>query len=68
MIATKDTTWRGGMNAAQWRDHVLTRLKAAGAVVREVPSGAVRIAVRDAYLLVSDIRHLSAQELDRLGA
>ena len=65
---SKDTSWRSGMNAEQWRTHVLARLQAAGAVVQEAPSGAVRIALRDAFMLVSDLRHLSAQELDRLGA
>ena len=64
----KDTDWRSGMTAQQWRDHVVSRLHQAGAVIEQAPSGAARIVLGDAFMMLSDLRHISEHELRRLGA
>lgn len=65
----KATDWRSGMNAEQWRTHVVNRLRQAGAVIEQAPSGAARISTpHGAFMMVSDIKHVTANELRRLGA
>lgn len=68
MIATKATAWRSGMNAHAWKAEVLRRLQAAGAAIEQTAGGAYRVAMNDSYIVTADLRHLSENELRRLGA
>ncbi|MET3498152.1 hypothetical protein [Variovorax boronicumulans] len=51
------------MDSVEWRAYVLHELAALGVTVEKLPSGVMRLTNRHAYLMTSDLIHITRSDL-----